>query len=242
MDKKYLLWFDRLICWMWLIAIVMACLPFGHRCWWRVIVVASAVPAFAGLLVRATLIRLGRGAPPTAPPASGPSSGGTSVLPTAGPPAGFDDRMKYAWGWFQYHADQRLKAFNYFLVIIAFLVTAYGAVLKEASGEAKSQDYPWYAVVIAGCGCMIAIAFFFIELRNTELVDCGREWLDRLEGELNMDIRQRDVGRTHVSRIVTALPLPYAIIKHGFWIRAIYIMALVGFAQAAWFAYSKVPG
>ncbi len=45
-------------------------------------------------------------------------------------------KMRYAWDWFQFHADQRLKAFNYFLVIVVLLATALGTMMKEAHASA----------------------------------------------------------------------------------------------------------
>ncbi len=103
-----------------------------------------------------------------------------------------------------------------------------------------AADYWWFSIGIAACGGMMAIAFFLIELRNAELVNCGREWLERLELNLSMDIRARDRDRLHKSRIATCLKLPEFSVKHFFWIRFIYIVAFVAFARIIWFAYSKL--
>jgi len=91
-------------------------------------------------------------------------------------PADHAIKMKYAWDWFQYHADQRLKSFNYFVVVLALLVAGYGAALKEGvSNPDKVAPYSRFAVAIAVFGIMISLAFLVIEVRNYELVECSRK-------------------------------------------------------------------
>jgi len=211
-------------------------------------------------------------------------------------------RMTYAWAWFQYHADQRLKAFNFFLVILGILVVAYGAAMKEgltnATTAAASKaiqtsttlstttmaptnpstpstaaaskatqtsttssstttsttpttpsipsnvevgtaaySYSIFAVVVAFCGVIISIGFFFIEIRNVELVECGRTSLNRLEGQLKMSLRQEDRERTHLAEVLGRLVPQGRLVRektitHWFWMRAIYIVAFLGFVFA----------
>jgi hypothetical protein len=185
-------------------------------------------------------------------------------------------RMKYAWDWFQYHADQRLKAFNFFLVILGILIVAYGAAMKEGltnaanradsttttkaestsstppsssttsttsttlsnpAAAAAAESYSNYAAAVALCGVVISIAFFMIEIRNTELVDCGRDCLDRFEPALDMRLRRADRDREHLNKIVRRL-VPQGrsprkrFITHWFWMRLIYGMACLGFMLA----------
>lgn len=153
-------------------------------------------------------------------------------------------RMRYAWDWFQYHADQRLKAFNFFLVIAGILVAAYGTAMKEALTPIKAgeiivvnphaESYERFAAAVATCGMVIAIAFLCIEVRNVELVDCGRKWLDSLEQDLKVSIREYDKDRLCLPPIVRGKALGEFLIKHVVWIRVIYVITVVGFGWAAW--------
>lgn len=146
-------------------------------------------------------------------------------------------RMKYAWDWFQYHADQRLKAFNFFLVILGILTVAYGTAMKEGlANQSAMRTYSAFAAVVALCGVVISIAFFIIEVRNVELVTCGRKWLDRLEGGLDMSLRRDDHMRENLCDAIGGLPVVLRprdrIVTHKVWMRIIYLIAYVGFAAA----------
>jgi hypothetical protein len=153
-----------------------------------------------------------------------------------------DVKMKYAWGWFQYHADQRLKAFNFFLVIFGILIAAYGTAMKEAvSAPAKAHPYEWFCAGVALCGVLISTGFLFIDVRNTELVQIGRHWLDDLEQGLGMQVRQHDKERAHLPGAVGPLTRVCMSMKravrHQFWFRLIYSMAMIGFIIAGVYAF-----
>jgi len=146
-------------------------------------------------------------------------------------------KMKYAWDWFQYHADQRLKAFNYFVVVLGILIAAYGAAIKEVLTITSRYPRPYevFACAVAVCGAVISFAFLLIEVRNTELVECGRRWLDKLEQELRMRLREDDRERRCLPTAggwLTGRIRPDSMIKHRCWIRFIYGMACLGFVIA----------
>jgi hypothetical protein len=86
--------------------------------------------------------------------------------------------IDYAWKWFNYHATQRLTAFNYFLIIVAIL----------ANGYLICVDKHLYAlqVGLGLIGSIISIAFLAIDARNTQLVDDGRNALRKLERSMAM--------------------------------------------------------
>lgn len=153
----------------------------------------------------------------------------------------YEAKMTYAWNWFQYHADQRLKAFNFFVVILGILVAAYGAAMKEfVTASNHPEAYEWFAIGVAVCGALISIAFLFIDVRNRELVDCGRRWLDSLEHGIGMEIRQDDQARSCLPLAVGAftggITPPSKLITHTWWIRTIYGMAALGFVAAFFYA------
>src|SRR3989442_13738373 len=103
------------------------------------------------------------------------------------PPDRLRDALDYSWKWFAYHADQRLKAFNFYLIIVGVLVVGYFKCLEQG----------WRAIgaVIAAFGAAISLAFWLLDIRNTELVNCGREELKRLEPSFDVHIRENDEGR-----------------------------------------------
>ena len=114
---------------------------------------------------------------------------------------------------------------------------ALAAPSPEEAATAAAAAYSNYAAVIALCGVVISIAFFMIEIRNVELVDCGREWLQQLEDELKIYPRHEDRERKHLGGAIRRL-LPRGrsprthVFTHWFWIRIIYAMASVGFLVA----------
>jgi len=152
-------------------------------------------------------------------------------------------RYTYAWNWFSYHASQRLIAFRYFLLIIGAISLGYFKCLE--------MKLFWYSVFICFFGMMVCVAFFLLEIRNEELVNCGRHALDRLEEEMGLEIRKDDVDRRHLreslqgtfyfrkkqnSKKSEELEKPEKIpklikdiTKHKFWLRVIYLLAFLAF-------------
>lgn len=154
-----------------------------------------------------------------------------------------DERYKYAWDWFSYHASQRLIAFRYFLLIIGAIALGYFKCLE--------MELFWHSVFICFFGMMVCVAFFLLEIRNDELVNCGRHALDKLEKEMGLQIRKDDVDRRHLreslqgtfyfrkkqnSKKSEELEKPEKIpklikyiTKHKFWLRVIYLLAFLAF-------------
>jgi hypothetical protein len=88
----------------------------------------------------------------SAPTQPGGQSGGSSSQQ----PSSIQLQMKYAWDWFQYHADQRLKAFNYFVVVSGILIAAYGAAMQKAIPTTpETRPYSLLASLVAFFGAVI---------------------------------------------------------------------------------------
>jgi hypothetical protein len=100
----------------------------------------------------------------------------------------------YAWNWFSYHASQRLTAFNFFLVLLGAVLVGYV--------QAATNDLPALGVVLGGFGVIVSLAFWAIDVRNAELVACGRAALDKLEGSLSIDIRAEDQSRSRLGEVI----------------------------------------
>ncbi len=106
----------------------------------------------------------------------------------------FEMGLKFAWDWFSYHADQRLTAFNFFLVALGALALGYGKALDDRSR--------WLGIGIGLLGLFVSLAFLALDVRNEELVECGREYLDGYEAQLPMELRKADKDRRHLQSVV----------------------------------------
>ena len=52
-----------------------------------------------------------------------------------------DPRLDYAWKWFNFHAEQRTKMFNYMLVGLGILATAIATMVQKGlASRSKSSS------------------------------------------------------------------------------------------------------
>lgn len=145
--------------------------------------------------------------------------------------------FQYAWDWFSYHARQRLTAFNFFLILMSAVVLGYA--------QAVDNDLPALGVALGALGAFVAIAFWAMDVRNEELVYCGRAALDDLETRLAITIRRDDRKRSHWD---SAMQGPFASrlnrhvnskrFTHTTWLRSVIaLMGLLSLAALAWAAF-----
>jgi hypothetical protein len=59
------------------------------------------------------------------------------------------DARSYAWGYFALHADQRLKLFNFFLILSGLILGAFPAVRNMAPGTKLVALLPSFLVLSA---------------------------------------------------------------------------------------------
>jgi deoxyribose-phosphate aldolase len=83
---------------------------------------------------------------------------------------------EYAWNWFAYHARQRTSMFNYFLVIVAALATAYSWLVARSEPQLLR-----HAGVVAVICAVITVLFMLLDRRNRDLVHRGERVLKRIE-------------------------------------------------------------
>jgi len=123
--------------------------------------------------------------------------------------------FEYAWRWFEYHASQRLLAFRFYLIIIG----AIGWFFVQKKDSMSESNYIFVGIVLF----VVSLFFLFLEWRNNQLVDCGREALDKLEEELQVlntpyAIRHKDQEKRRNNCIVS----------HAFVIKALYMLIGIG--------------
>ena len=100
--------------------------------------------------------------------------------------------MRYATEWYTYHASQRMTAVRFYLAIVGALLIA---------GVQARASHPDWVFAIALFGAMVSFVFWVLDVRNTELVACGRVALDQLEKELGLGIRADDRERHHLGEV-----------------------------------------
>jgi hypothetical protein len=76
---------------------------------------------------------------------------------------------EYAWRWFAYHAQQRLTLFSFSLI-------ALGA-LAAGCASALSQKWHFTAAAAAVSAAFLAVVFFRLDQRNSELTKLAEEYL-----------------------------------------------------------------
>jgi hypothetical protein len=151
----------------------------------------------------------------------------------------------YAWGWFQYHAAQRLTAFNFFLIISGLLLVAYGQAI----------DHRWnaFGLGLGLLGALVAAGFFALDVRNEELVNRGKRALSALEADMGVELSGHTGERKHLEdafgggRFGRRL---YAwtggagrkwLFTHRFWLRCVIGSVGLGFAAGAIWAIAGYP-
>ncbi len=150
------------------------------------------------------------------------------------PSASSEIAFKYAWDWFSYHAAQRLTTFRFFLIIIGVVVVGYFKCLE--------QGWRGLGFLTGLFGVLISIAFWLLEIRNEELVNCGRHALDKLEESVGLTIRKDDKDRAYleesldpVSRLIPK-SWRHKGVKHRSWLRLIHLVGGIASALAAIYA------
>jgi hypothetical protein len=81
-------------------------------------------------------------------------------------------QFEYAWKWFKYHADQRVKMFNFMLLAFGVLATALFTALHVSRAG---------AVALCIVAALLAIIFALLDGRNRNLTWLGEDVLASLE-------------------------------------------------------------
>ena len=157
-------------------------------------------------------------------------------------------QFDYAWKWFNFHADQRIKMFNYMLVVFGVFATAVVATFDKHLPFSASAALS----LVAG---LLAFVFVLLDKRNEYLVRLGEDVLVELEqrhifGNLeeidNRDSRRitfgilwrqeredRDAGKGCWLNIRTG--------RHRFWLSAIAVAIGVLFCFASYLFWTYTP-
>src|SRR5262245_59920281 len=110
-------------------------------------------------------------------------------------PAELKLQFDYAWKWFAFHADQRVKMFNFMLIVVG--IFAAGVV------NALDKDLPPVAISsLCFFATFLAWTFILLDGRNRHLVWLGedvlihleRETIEKIKDGRNKDEQEIDFG------------------------------------------------
>jgi hypothetical protein len=96
------------------------------------------------------------------------------------------DYFEYAWKHFTVIADQRLKTFNFYIIIVAASIAATVAAVEKTKS---------YGLMLA-CGLMhpvCALVFFLVDERSRRLVNIPKEKLMQFEDKNGWELFRKDI-------------------------------------------------
>jgi len=131
----------------------------------------------------------------------------------------------HAWDWFALHANQRMQAFNFFLVATGFLVAAYASALPKL---------PPVACGVALLGSWVTFWFSRLDARSRELVKAGEVALSECESQL------AESTGSSAFRIVAAVERPAKWVpSYSRAFDLIQVAILAFFLAGAFYGYSE---
>ena len=101
----------------------------------------------------------------------------------------FQERLDYAWKFFDFHAKQRMSMFNFFLLFVGFVLAGYANLYK-------SGDY-LPATILAALGALLSFCFVPLDRRNEELVHVAEDTLFWLESDVLFESYNREIVWPH---------------------------------------------
>jgi uncharacterized membrane protein len=137
------------------------------------------------------------------------------------------EMQEYAWEWFEYHAVQRLVAFRYFLIFFGVLLLALSDSIKNGNTILVSA--------IAMAAAFISLAFLMLEVRNEQLVNVGRNALNKIEDSEDFRNAPTELKLFHTDGKRSL------IFSHKFWLRLIYGICIIVFIFLAFEPSTVMP-
>jgi hypothetical protein len=87
------------------------------------------------------------------------------------------ETRRYLWGYFEMHASQRLRAFNFYLVISTVAATGYLAVVREPGS-------PSLGMALGAMLAFLSFVFWKLDRRNRDLIRHAEKGLMHLEARI----------------------------------------------------------
>src|ERR1051326_8232066 len=93
----------------------------------------------------------------------------------------------YAWSYFAYHADQRMKTFNFFLIVAGLLAGGITTLLRDGGD-------PRWVCPLGVVLTMLSLIFWKLDQRNRQLVRNGETAIKHLD---SLHAHPRERGAPH---------------------------------------------
>jgi hypothetical protein len=85
-----------------------------------------------------------------------------------------DAMRDYAWKYFSMHADQRLKTFNFYLILVTVILGGVFAYIKDAA-------HPSFMSPVGFLLAVVSYLFWRLDIRTQELIRHAENALKRIE-------------------------------------------------------------
>jgi hypothetical protein len=140
------------------------------------------------------------------------------------------EARSYAWGYFALHADQRMKLFNFFLILSGLILGAFPAVRGMAPGARVVGLLPLLLV-------LTAFIFWRLEERTRRLVKNAEDALRFLDEQ--WPVEPLPDGTPHYLRLVERDDHLMDAAKKGWWARW---LVPISYADSFRIAYLMIGG
>lgn len=137
------------------------------------------------------------------------------------------DRFEYATTYFDLHAKQRMTTFNFYLIINAFLITAF------VSSYTNEFELPQVRCVISGAGIFISFVFRKLDGRVRDLIHHAENELKILETKNPAFPQLHSSGPSTSRRHVLLAPLTNPFSYSQSFCLVFLLFGLLGTAGAA---------
>jgi hypothetical protein len=157
------------------------------------------------------------------------------------------------WKWFEYHAQQRLTGFHYFLIIVGLIAVAFA--------QAIDKDLEGFGTIVGALGVLVSVGFWMLDVRNEELVRSGQVALETLQKGFDAQLARDSRERTNLVEVLGVGPVGgrlgrwvdraatdedrlrrASVFTHRFWFRTIELSVSVAFLAATFWAAVGFPG
>jgi len=89
--------------------------------------------------------------------------------------------LEHSRALFVYHAGQRILSLNYYFVAIAVFLSGFGFL---AASSLTTNSRAVIGLVLSTAGIFLTSCFKGLDRRNVQLVDCNKQLLKYVEGEM----------------------------------------------------------
>lgn len=140
------------------------------------------------------------------------------------------DARTYAWGYFALHADQRMKLFNFFLILSGLILSAFPAVRGMAAGTKVVALLPLLLV-------LTAFVFWRLEERTRRLVKIGEDALRFLDEQWSLETLPDKTP--HYLRLLERDDYLMKVVKKRWWAKR---LVPISYADSFRIAYLMIGG